>query len=304
MIVIANYNQWLQRYPENKRLMYICGKEKILVNEVYKRELESRTFNDWDFVIMNGTDKVADIDAALNQFGDRLIVIKDADKINDWDFVIEWTKSRYMRNTSLICVGNEVKPQTKESKYRPFIEKGRFVECRSLNQDQILEMISHRGNFSSGAINALYEVCSGEVSKILNEINKFNYLDGEITKNLVLSHVVNEDSNFIHALFEKGNTLQVAKSINDKNLPLIIGTIEYNLTSMLLIIRHRNKQLNFRELAEITNIPVFLVGKFFHWSKGITQETIFKRLKLLANLDVSYRKGNIVGAIERFLIMW
>jgi DNA polymerase III delta subunit len=287
--------------------MYICG-EKILVNEVYKKELESRKCEALNFVVMDGSDKVPDLHATLNQFStkseDRLVVIKNADKISNWDFVIEWTKSRYMRYTSLICVGNETKPQTKEDKYRPFIEKGRFVDCKALKQEQILEMISHTGKFSSGAATALYESCSGDLGKIINEINKFNYLDGEITKNIVLSHVVSEHTDIIYALFEKGERLQVAKSINEKNIALLIGTIEYNLNGMLSIIRHRNKQLNFRDLAEITNIPIFLVGKFFYWSKAVTQETVFKRLKLLANLDVSYRKGNLVGAVERFLMMW
>lgn len=306
---MAYFLQWLKKYPERKRLIYICGKERVLVNEVLKAELASHNVSDLGLIKLDGAkNSLADIDAELNQYGDRLIVIKNADAIKDWKLILKWMDSRYMRNTSLICVGDEILPQTNEARYRPFIEKrdsGKFIECKELSLEQTLELIDMKGSFTHDARNALYVACGGNLAKILNEIEKLNYLGKKITKELVDAFInVSINDNFVNKLFERTYTLDMVSLIQEKDIPLIIAGIEYYLLNMLLIIKYRSNDRGFKDMAKISGVPLFLVNKLFFLCKGVSEETILRRIKLLANLDVSYRKGNIIGALERFLILW
>jgi DNA polymerase III delta subunit len=308
---MAYFLQWLNKFPERKRLVYICGKERLLVNEVLKAEMASRNVSDLGLIKLDGAkDSIVNIDTELKQYGNnnRLILLKNADQIKDFSFVIKWTNLTHMRKTSLICVGNEVFPQTKEDRYRPFIEKrdsGKFIECKELSLEQTLELIAMKGSFTHDARNALYVACGGNLSKILNEIEKLNYLGKTITKELVDEFVnVSINDNFVNKLFERTYTLDMVSLIQEKDIPLIIAGIEYYLLNMLLIIKYRSNDRGFKDIASISGVPLFLVNKLFFLCKGVSEATILRRIKLLANLDVSYRKGNIVGALERFLILW
>lgn len=307
---MATYPQWRKKFPEGKRLMYLCGEDKSLVAQVLKDELSYRPINDLDYVELDGKDPVADIMGALNQYakdGFRVVVLRNADTLKKWGPLLEWLSGPQMRETTLICVGNDVRPDTKEQRFRPFVEKGRFVECKPLTEEQLQEHIMLAGNYTREAAQLLIERTGGSTALVLNEMRKLAYLPGPVDMDTVRAYVtVSESERFVDALFDNDKTLamKIAASMEAEDFGFIVGSLEYALSNLVLLVFVRDKQLDLRDLAERTGIPIFLVGKYLRWGKGVTSSVLYKRIKLLANADAYQRRGLTAGVFERLVSLW
>jgi DNA polymerase III delta subunit len=291
--------------------MYICGEDKTLVADVLKAELAYRPINQLDFVELDGKDPIADIMAALDQYakdGYRVVVLHNADELKKWGPVITWLTTAQMKTTNLICVGNDVRPDTKEQRFRPFVEKGRFVECKPLSEEQLLEHIVLTGKYTQPAAQLLIERTAGSTARVFNEMNKLSYLPGAIDVEAVQEYVEQSESErFVEALFngDKRLAMKIASSAEgDEDFGRIFGALEYTLSQLVLLVFVRDKQLELRDIAERTDIPIFLVGKYLSWAKGSASGTLYRRIKLLANADAYHRRGTTVGVLERLVSLW
>jgi DNA polymerase III delta subunit len=306
---LATFPQWRERFPEGKRLVYICGADRALVSEVYKSELSYRPIHELDYVVHDGKDHISDIMASLSQYskgGMRLVVIHNSDLIKKWEPIIEWTTSR-MKDTTLLCVGNEVKPDTKQAYFRPFVEKGRFIECKPLNDEQMLDYIVRSGKFTKLAAETLVRRTGGSMFRILNEMKKLEYLPPPVTPEVVEEYVlVSESDQLVDALFanDKKAAMHIAESLDQKELGFILGSLEYALSNLVLLVSVRDRQASAVDISERTGIPMFLMGKYFAWAKGVTTNVLYKRIKLLANVDALSKRGHTTGVLERLIVLW
>lgn len=308
---MATFPQWLERYPEHKRLMYICGEDKALVDYVYTAELQSREINELDFVALSGRDKIAAIMAELDQFAKsangRIVVIRESDRVKKWEPVITWCNNVYMRNTTLLCVGDEVKPDTNQEYLRPFIQKGRYVECKPLDEAQLKQFVMARGDITSDGARVLIELLAGDVFRILNELRKLEFLGvGTVTAELVEKVVEPRAQDvLVDALFtgQRERALQCARQFDVTDYPLLIGTLEYHLGNMIMI-AGQGRYLKPQELASRTGIPIFLIPRYGRWARLTNLQVLYRRVKVLANLDKLYRMGNTIGIVERMILLW
>jgi DNA polymerase III delta subunit len=306
----ATFLQWLNSYPSKKRLLYVCGEDKALVFEVLQKELASRPLNDLDYVTLDGKGPLADITAALEEFsttGYRVVVVQNAEHIKDWDKIIEWASDKEMKRTTLICVGSDVKPNTKLPQFRMFFDKGKFIECRPLSEENLIKYVLSRGRFTKEASVALVKRTNGSSARILNELHKFEYLPAPVTAEQVATYVeVSASEQLVEALFEnkKSIAMQIATDLDEASFRFVLGALEYNLSNLVLFAFVKDKNATATDIADRSGIPVFLIGKYFLWSKGLTNTVLYKRIKLLANADAQYRKGLTAGVLERMVVLW
>jgi DNA polymerase III delta subunit len=288
----------------------VCGEDKALVADVLTTELAYRPIRDLDFVEFDGKDPIGDIMGALNQYakdGFRVVVIYNADELKAWGPIIEWMTGPQMKETTLICVGNDIRPNTKDQRFRPFIEKGRFVECKPLSEEQLCTHIVRTGRFTKEAAQLLIDRVGGSTSRVFNEMRKLEYLPGAIDVATVKAYVTaTESERFVEALFESDKPLamKIAASVDADEFNYLVGSLEYTLTHMVQLVFVRDKHLEMREMAERTGIPIFLLGKYFRWGKGLTSGILYKRIKLLANADAYYKRGLTIGVLERLVALW
>lgn len=309
---MGSYLQWRKGYPSGKRFLYICGEDKALVADVLKEELSYRPINPLDYVELDGKSPIADIMDALNQYaknGYRVVVIRNADLIKKWGPLIMWATDSQMKQTTLICVGNDVKPDTTDQRFSAFKSKngGLLVECRPLNDKQLQELIMQSGTYTVQAAELLVEKTAGGTARIFNEMQKLSYLDGPVDRDTVETYVmVSESDRFVEALFsnDKKLAMRIASHLEETDFNFIFGSLEYDLTNLILLLPVRDKHMEIRDIAERTGIPLFLVGKYLTWGRGLTGSTLYRRIKLLANADAYYRKGLTTGIIERVCVLW
>lgn len=302
---MATFTQWLERYPEDYRLNFICGTNDFLISEVLSMELRARKLKDKS-ILNCGELSLGEIKAELNQFstGDkRLVVLKGVTgKLLEEGFIDDFCNSRFMRHTSIIVVYHgEV--NTKDKVIRHFIEKGRYVCCNKLDIEKYLKI----KKFDAKTIDYLLELFgTSSINDIINTVKISEYLDDkslDTLKNLNLS----SSSNFVNFLFDKTTSIpELLKSaclIDKDNFTRLIGLIEYHLSNMLFIIKYRTygDKTNSIQIADKTGIHPYMLKFYFKWARGLNTQDIIKRFKLLTILDMSKHQ---TGAIERFVIAW
>jgi DNA polymerase III delta subunit len=261
-------------------------------------------------VTLDGKGPLADITAALEEFaktGSRVVVVTNAEHIKDWDKIIEWATDKELKRTALICVGNDIKPNTKLAHFRLFFDRGKFIECKPLSEENLVKYVLSRGRFTKEASSALVKRSNGDSARILNELHKFEYLPAPITAEMVVTYVeASESEQLVEALFEnkKPLAMQIANFLDEESFRFVLGSLEYNLSNLVLFSFVRDKNATASDIAERSGIPVFLIGKYFLWSKGLSNTVLYKRIKLLTNADAQYRKGLTVGVLERLVSLW
>ena len=310
---MASYKQWKKGFPSGKRLLYLCGSDKALVADVLHAEMGYRPISALDYAELDGaTTGVQDIMLVLDQFaknGYRVVVIRNADQIKQWGPIIDWTKDKDMKDTTLICVGNESKPDRKQDRYRAFLDnpQGNYVECNALSEEQLQELVLSSGRYTPEAANALIYRTGGETSRILNEMRKLAYLPSPILVETVETYVIlHEGEQLVEALFSnhKEVAMQIVAAMDTKSFPKIIGALEYALTNLVLLSLVNDKQMELRDLAERAGVPLFLLPTYIKWKKGLSISVLHRRLKLLSAADAYNRKGNSIGVLERFCSAW
>jgi DNA polymerase III delta subunit len=290
--------------------LYICGEDRALVSEVLQKELTHRPLNDLDYVTLDGKGPLADITAALEEFsttGYRVVVVQNAEHIKDWSKIIEWAADKEMKATTLICVGNDIKPNTKLPHFRVFFGKGKFVECRPLSEENLVKYVLSKGRFTKEAAVALVKRTNASSARILNELRKFEYFPAPITAEKVVTYVeINESEQLVGALFENNKALAMQRAglLDEASFRFVLGALEYALSNLVVLSFVKDKTATMADIADRSGIPVFLLGKYFLWSKGTSNTVLYKRIKLLANADAQYRKGNTVGVLERLVALW
>ena len=163
------------------------------------------------------------------------------------------------------------------------------------------------GKYTAQAAELLVDRANCSTAQVLNEMKKLSYLDGPVDVDMVTMYVtVSESDRFVDALFNNNKPLavQIASHTDESGFSYIFGSLEYILTNLILMLPVQGKHIEVRDIAERTGIPLFLVGKYRDWGRGVTGSALYRRVKLLANADSYYRRGVTVGVLERMCVLW
>lgn len=221
---MALYWQFKSKHPEFKLLYYICGAEFSLVQEV-----RDAVISQWkhqaisDSVVLDcGVDSWSDIDSVLHMqpVGRRIVVldnfqeIKDARKIGTVISVAWNIGIGVLSNIVLVVVSNEEKPETSSELYRPFVEKGRFVECKTMSVENLKRYCVEDYNCTEDAAELLLEKVSYNFVALNNELEKLSCLDVQITRDLVDKLVLFSADNLLLRYLLNNQPVQAAKVVH------------------------------------------------------------------------------------------
>lgn len=110
---MGSFQQWLKK-PDPKRATWLCGPEVVLREHVMDHIRTELKPSDLDYeIFIAGVDKDRDIWAAANQYpmepnANRLIVVRDAEKIKNWAPLEAWLETtRTLPTVYMVFVSNE-----------------------------------------------------------------------------------------------------------------------------------------------------------------------------------------------------
>lgn len=179
---------------------------------------------------------------------------------------------------TLIMVSYEDNPVTTESRFRPFVEKGRYVECnRPVDLEEFVSKIS---NIKPLAVKSLITKTGGNLGRLLNELEKLECFNVVITESMVCEYVTPScaEQDFIDSLLfgNKKQAFEVSILLTREDVPKIIGGLIYRLYQLASLLPYKGRRTDFKTLSERTSVPVFLLCTFLKLCQTITIEKVVR----------------------------
>ena len=307
---MATFLQYWRKRKEVYCLYYVCGEEACLRELVISSIKEIVRPSVLDYFTHDGTDKIADIMDTLTREPTgtkKLVTIRNGHKIKKFDIIVKWAKQiKDFTETCLVVQTNEKKVSTKEDIYRPFVELGLFIECKSLAKNKLYQWLSTFTEMTPDAFDLLLESCGWELSKVINEVQKLKYLKRIVVVEDVISLCPRTyDERFVDKLLvgDKIGAKNALCSLGNEDRSKVIGMLDYKLNLLLQLVILRRQGVKLKDAVYRLGISFFIAK--IHWDlcQTMTVAEIRKRLSLLVSIDTKVRAG-CDGALAVLLVQW
>jgi len=297
---MATYFQWKARHPEKKLLYYICGPEYAMVQEV-----KDAVIAQWqNSIVTTSLDckrhAFASIEGSvLSSVGGEMFVLENCQVFNDsqWTKVIDWVHAIIAGKfpVLLVLVTNEEKPDTNLARFRPFVDKGRFVECKAVTQEALEKYCCDDYNLSVDNARLLISLCGFSFRKLNNELEKLALVcngapAGDDIRALV---VFSAGDTIIRDLLERNQT-QAKLNVHSVGVSEISNILRQLLVKLLFTYQAYKEDkpgIGAHRLAAIVGCQPWQLLEFFaikrHWSVGSLEQ----HLKMLVEFEAMWSKN-------------
>ena len=295
-----------------KLLYYICGREYSLVQEVKDSVVSQWATNNvfrQDCVSVNFD--IVESTIMTQRPSPIVYVLENAQLLSDSNWqVIEFAARRIiggdLLGVILIVVTNEDKPDTKLSRFRPFVEKGRFVECKSLNLDSLKRYCQEDYHLTPEAADLILERVSYDFRKLNNELEKLACLNlTVISKQTVDDLVVFSASDLLltHLLHNQSSRASMVTAVVDyRDTNYILGTLCRKLVFLCRMLRNDASGMSAHRLAAKLGVKPWQLVEYFPLKRFWTCEGLLSHIRLITEIEklYYYHRSNIL----HLLVEW
>jgi DNA polymerase III delta subunit len=322
-VVIGTYNQWRTSIAKGdlRRTTWVCGEEPVLVDEVIDTIAAAVRASQLDHIRLTaGHCHDADIWAAANQYpltphAPRLVVVRDADAITNWQPLAAWVAAgRALPHTHLLLVSAQPDlpyrmvdgARTGLPAHLELIKaKGRIVRCATPNERDTIAWVRRRAPGLSEATAAhLLTRVGGNLAAAAAVCAKLDLFTGPPSVNTInmLCESAPADT-LVDSLLalHKADALAGAALLDDRDYLKTLGQLEARLDLLGNLWRSVRIGLSARE---ITDQPAFLVHRYLPMAKHYDPHRCTHARRLLAVIDEAVRTGARVGALEALVALW
>jgi DNA polymerase III delta subunit len=307
---MATFVQFLRKHPARKNWYYVCGEEKLLVEDVVRMVVEMFDPDPRAFSVLDAKESVGNVMAALasdSPFPTRTIVLRNAQLLTEWDRVHRALNDRLR----LLVVTDERNPKTTESRYRPFVEKGQFVECSSMERpERMFDYVSVLlTDMEEGAVQYLvdrYEEDFPSLRNLVQQLLLFPKPTGRLVRTLT---EYGGAVTFASALISGGKkeAVRVLPRVpRTEYLVLILRSLERELVREMFVVDALRQGLRGYDLYQNAGVPRWALP---HLLERIDKERVDltlvqRRIRLVAHTALLVDRGETLGVLERLLHHW
>ncbi len=312
---MATYQQWRRRadVKDIKRVTYVCGVERVLVEEVVattRRTLDVSEMNFVSFVVGESTER--DIWSSAHQYpldidAKRLIVVRNAEKLRNWNSLVSWSDiSRFIPAVYLLFVSNE-KDLADASAKEIVAKRGSVVRCSTLNYEDLTKWTQLRVPLDANGVRHLIQRSGGDLRTISNVAAKIAPLDKSVSLAVIdaLCEQVPADSfSDLLILGDKKGALLALERLPEKDYSLVVGSLEYRIDAMSQIWAAVMAKQTVREISIARVVPPYLLTKFYGVAKDYSPSSVSYRRRVLAICDNALRSGVRESVLELLVALW
>lgn len=317
-----NFNQWKNFVSKGTvpKITYCCGDQTALIELVVEDIKNSLQVPSTDYVEIDARNNSSVWDKAsqyaLNPEVNRLIVVRHAEFVNNWNQISSWlAQTRNNTNNYILFVSYKsdapaVYIKGKKSHYEEHIEiirsKGKFVRCTQPN-DEDLVLFAKSYGLTASVAEHLVERTSGDTTAMLEVLKKVHVWQGSPSMkalDLLCEEQALDDFSDYLMLREKNLAILALNSMSEEDKAKIISRLDYKLDTVMEISRCLRKRMYAADIATATGIKIFLIKKFIPVSKEYDEAKIKYCRQLLAMVDSALNSGVKVGAWEVLVTLW
>lgn len=320
---MPSYDQWRRSLDKGQvaRVTWLCGDQKILVEEVIDSTKEFLKISEFDYFSMSGeSNSLKEIwDAAyqysLDPEANRLVLIREADKVSDWSPLKKWfASSRHLISTYLMFVSDEPDyptiPDTK-GELQEHVDlirtKGKAVKCSALKQSELESWIIRNSKLGLDTARFLADRAGSDMHSVANVCRKSMLFKSDPGKQVV-SQMVQQYSNqsFADALIflDKKMALTELERVPEAEYSKIIGQLYSRLDTLNTLHRAVPNFNTIKELCEATGVKFFLAQKYSHIAKKYDKVKLQGCRNALTVVDDAVQRNATTGAMELLVALW
>lgn len=332
MTIFHKWQQSLAKTPEPKQVTWVCGEEQVLAEEVLTYITTRLDVAPWNIARINAQEHTARrIKAELYQYplgpGPRLVVVRHAQEIQDWDFLTEWIPKRTTNpRTHVVFLSDEAGVQkiepTRDQRrdgmkpYAPphidlITKRGTLVECRSFTnatakyapawvqsivpmRDSVAKHLMERANFQ---IRLVRDTCLKLKLSGVDEITitHVNQLLSEQPRDTFIDAILSRDHK---------TAFLASQVIPEDEYGKIIGQLDSRLDLAGLVHDMMVEHAKPGDIARAAGAQAWLVPEILPLAKHYSSKRRLELRKVLATADTAYRSGQAKGLLEVITSFW
>lgn len=303
-----------------RKVTWVCGEQRVLVEEVVDATRTALQASDLDYVSVTAA-AVPDREvwAAANQYpmtpgANRLILVRDAEKIKNWEPLSKWiAEGRRLPTVHLLFVGREadfphVVQRGKKVGFQPHIEairgRGRLVRCSTPNEADCVAWVKRRSSLDDRTALYLLQRAGGNLATVASVCAKVSLFNRRVGPQIIdrLCSEVPADS-FVDALLmlKKRQAVMAIEGMSESEYFGVIGLLDFRLDLMASLWRMVRAGQTARDAQ---GMPQFLVRQFLPFAKHYDPKRCAYARRVLAIIDQSLQGGARKGVLESLVALW
>ena len=297
---MANYWQFRSKHPEYKSAYWVCGEEMALRLEVVDSVVSQFQCQNKYWAEASDFSRVEDIILCETQER-KVVVVEHAEAFKDYqaDQVTKWASkivAGKMGQTILIVHADEKNPDTAQPRYRPFVEKGRFVECKAMSVDGMRKYAMEDYKLTQPAADLLAELVSFNFLKFNNELEKIHCLNLEsVDENIVRELVVfSAEDIFVKYMLSRNlnGAKMVVSAVNSSTVGSVLTHLAKKLSFLYLLFINDKPGTDAHRLAAVLGVQPWQLLEFFAIKRVWNSHLIMEKLKILTAIESQYSTHN------------
>jgi DNA polymerase III delta subunit len=312
---MANYIQYanLRDRGERKRFYYLCGPERILVEQIVddvRGMIQPAAINYASLSAAISTE--AQVWASLYQYpvdplSRRLIIVRDVEKLKEWRRLTAWLENRLIPQVTAVFVDGRNEVDTSTAHMKRVVKSGRYVECKGLNQDDAHIYLNHICDIEPSGTAALLLRVGGDLRRARDACTAAAAvgmkMEGRVIDALADKRPGEE---FEDALMrgDKSAALEAALLVDQAELSRIVGGLDYKLELAGRLARLLRRRVELRSIIQTSGIPPFLIKEMLAYVGRYGRTEVASRTNALALADSRLQAGHRDGLLEVLTATW
>jgi DNA polymerase III delta subunit len=307
---MATFIQFVKKHPARKNWYYVCGEEKLLVEDVVRMVVEMFDPDPRAFSVLDVKDSVGEAMATLasdTPFPTKTVVLRNGQLLVEWDKIHRLLNDRLR----LLIVTDERNPKTTEPQYRPFVEKGQYVECGKMDRpERMFDYVAHYlPPLEEGSVQYLvdrYEEDFPSLRNIVQQLRLFPAVTGRLVKTLT---EVGGAVTFATVLISGGKK-EAVRSLprvpRTEDLVSVLRSLERELVREMFVVDALRQGLRGYDLYQNAGVPRWSLPHLLERidKEHVDLDLVQRRIRLVAQTALLVDRGETLGVLERLLFHW
>lgn len=326
---MSSFSQFWTTFQKSgtvKQFTWVCGTEKVLIEEVIQAVRDTVSPAPWNFSqFVVGEDSERSIWADMGQYpmdsGKRLVIIRNAERLKSFTPLTEFIGNRTLNpRTYVVLVSEEERlarvPGEEEGKtvlaphLAAFGAKGALIECRAFTQDTAKHAVSwvvSKTGMRDGVAGHLLERSNGDLRLVRDTCEKLTALGGMLSMGTINSMLAERPrdtfANSLMAL-DKKTALLALKTLPEAEYSRILGLLESRLDLARMVHDMTVQQKSAGEISRAAGDKRFLVPDLTPVAKHYTSNRCQMIRRALSTADEALRQGARQGVFEALVALW
>lgn len=331
---MATFSQYVaahRKSPAPRQATWLCGPESVLVEEILTDIIETLGPDPWNIVRMSAEeDSERSIWATLDQHplgtSVRVVVIRHAQQIKNWDRFLLWAKNHKLNpRTYVVLISDEPgvpKTEVTQQERRrgakpqplPHIAAldhwGRVVECKpftSATTNTSLEWVKAKVPMRDPVARHLLTRANWDLRLVRDICFKLSVFPGEPTIQVVNTIMEEQPRDeLVDALMalDRRTALLAAQRVDPGEIGRIIGLLDSRLEKAALIHDMQSSYATTLEMRRALGGQAFLLHDYLQVAKHYDSKRLLSIRGVLATADAAYQTGQKVGVLETLISLW